>query len=695
MSKAEIIGNTPEIFAAPGKNNMEFVMQYIQKAWQGIPQSFDWWSITKDKHIFPKEVFLRKGNYFGKEVIIASGRDITERVKAENIIKESHNTYKDLIDNSPNGIIIQVDEIIEFTNPKAVKMLGYKKTEQLIGKNIIEILNPGQEEKYKKRKEFFNKGEPQAFMEFEIIRGDGKKSIIESIPATINYYGKPAIQIVLIDNEEKKKLDKEKLRAEVAEEANFKLQKEINERIHAEKELTDAKNFIRNIIDSSLDIICASDSNGKITEMNPAGLKMFGYNLEEIIGKNISVLFADKKNYSGVIENLFIKQGSFSGEVYNIKKNGETFISFLSASPLKNESEQIIGTMGVSRNITEIKEGERRLRESEERYRALYNQAYIGIAKVGLDGKFLEVNQQFSNITGYEHIELLQKTFIDITHPEDIDMSNNVLDKFINGKIDKISFEKRYIHKNGHTLHISVTIALVKSIKGKPDYFVSVFQDISERKEAEDALINSLKEKEILLKEIHHRVKNNLQVISSILNLQTSYVQDSKTLQILQESQNRIKSMSFIHENLYQASNFSRIDFSAYINNLSKNLLYSYQISNAHIDLILDLDKVFLDIDTAIPCGLILNELITNAIKYGFKDRNNGKLEICVKEKNKNIKIVIADDGIGLPENFNMNETNTLGLQLVNALAEQIESKLHYETSKNGTKFIISFINKN
>lgn len=230
----------------------------------------------------------------------------------------------------------------------------------------------------------------------------------------------------------------------------------------------------------------------------------------------------------------------------------------------------------------------------------------------------------------------------------------------------------------------------IVDIEGKVTEISLVAHDITEKKKSEKEIVESLKEKEILLKEIHHRVKNNLQVISSILNLQSSFVKDEKILEILDESRNRIRSMAIIHENLYRTTNFSSIDFSNYLQNLASNLISSYYVQRGIIHLNTDMEKVELVLDQAIPCGLLVNELITNSIKYAFPVKKEGSIFIGLKEENETIYIRIEDDGIGLPKDYSISESDTLGLQLVSTLVEQLDGEISV-VSDEGTKYLITF----
>lgn len=218
-----------------------------------------------------------------------------------------------------------------------------------------------------------------------------------------------------------------------------------------------------------------------------------------------------------------------------------------------------------------------------------------------------------------------------------------------------------------------------------------VAHDISEKKKASIEIEESLKEKEVLLKEIHHRVKNNLQVISSILNLQSSFVQDEKTLSILQESRNRIRSMAIIHENLYKTEDFSTIKFGEYLQNLSANLIASYRISG-EVRLSAGINNVDLVLDQAIPCGLLVNEIITNALKYAWDNEKDRVISIKLLQKKTQVILEISDNGKGLPRPFREMNSDTLGLQLIITLAEQLDGDLSVDIRK-GTKYLLKFDN--
>jgi two-component sensor histidine kinase/PAS domain-containing protein len=221
-----------------------------------------------------------------------------------------------------------------------------------------------------------------------------------------------------------------------------------------------------------------------------------------------------------------------------------------------------------------------------------------------------------------------------------------------------------------------------------------IIQDINKRKKLEDELKKSLEEKDLMMKEIHHRVKNNFMIIQSLLQLQSRHINDEDVLEIFKESQNRIKSMAFVHQRLYQHDNLKKINFGDYPETLASDIFKSYVSKSDQIILDIDTEDVALDIDTAIPLGLILNELISNSLKYAFSDGRNGRLMVKSYLKGSKYSLIVSDDGIGLPEGLDYKKSDSLGLKLIHSLSDQIGADVKLDTT-NGTKFEITFEVKN
>ncbi|MBA3018841.1 MAG: PAS domain S-box protein [Proteobacteria bacterium] len=247
---------------------------------------------------------------------------------------------------------------------------------------------------------------------------------------------------------------------------------------------------------------------------------------------------------------------------------------------------------------------------------------------------------------------------------------------------------------------------------GRPKMVIEFLRDITDQKMAKEALqiaydqsiiyaeqlkeqikerTRAEKEKEVLLREIHHRVKNNMQVISSLLKLQSRSIKDKRSVEMLKESQDRIRSMALVHEKLYKSKNLTNIDFNEYIEHLVQTLFRSYAVNREKIRLKLNIERVMLKIDKAIPCGLIVNELVLNSLKHAFADGDKGEIEVSLVFINENeVELFVSDNGIGVPEGMDFKNSESLGLKLVNILTDQINGKLYLDQSK-GTKFQIRF----
>ena len=358
-----------------------------------------------------------------------------------------------------------------------------------------------------------------------------------------------------------------------------------------------------------------------------------------------------------------------------------------------NLRDKIIGLGESSIQKSYYPELQKRLGELE-RFRALLDQSNDPIFLLKIpSGHFTDVNRSACELFGYSNSKMLQMSLEDLLNAEEMVEIQRMFDVLIENKESsaKKTFSSVFNRIDGHKIPVEIGASIVNFTNEL--YIVMVVRDITERKEAEDNIRASLEEKKVLLREIHHRVKNNMQIISSLLNLQTRYIEDEKVVDILKESQNRVKSMAMIHETLYQSEGFAKIGFSGYVNNLVRYLLQSY-VDRDHVNIITDLDEVFLDIDTAIPCGLIINELVTNSLKHAFPNRNKGQIRIGLMQSVDKFILEVKDNGIGFPELLDFRRTETLGLQLINSLVMQLDGIIEIKNN-NGTEFKIVFYEMN
>ncbi|MBD0347495.1 MAG: PAS domain-containing protein, partial [Coleofasciculus sp. Co-bin14] len=283
-------------------------------------------------------------------------------------------------------------------------------------------------------------------------------------------------------------------------------------------------------------------------------------------------------------------------------------------------------------------------------------------------------------------------TWEQMIHPDDKPWVMELLDAHLLDSSIPYNFDYRFLTKSGEWKWITCYgKVVVRDEKGKPLRMSGTHRDISDRKRAESLIKASLKEKEVLLKEIHHRVKNNLQIVSSLLQMQSRRTQDMAASLILQDSQNRIRSIALIHEKLYRSEDLANIDFAQYIPDLTCHLFNSYQVNSDAVTLNTNIDGVFLEIDKAIPCGLIINELVSNSLKYAFPKKHNGEIWVEFHANSDNtLTLIVRDNGIGIPEEFDIETTMSLGLTLVQGLVEQLEGTLELDCSR-GTEFKITF----
>ncbi|MCC4769828.1 PAS domain S-box protein [Methanosarcina sp. DH2] len=383
-------------------------------------------------------------------------------------------------------------------------------------------------------------------------------------------------------------------------------------------------------------------------------------------------------------------------------------------APCFNEDGKISGLVGAVLDVTERNKAQRELQESEEKYRSFIKN-FKGIA-FQADENFVPVflHGTVEEITGYSEEELMsEQPWKNIIHPEDLPRmyeEEKRIQSSPGAGYGEIDF--RIIHRKGTIKWVHEIYQKIPGNSGKPDMYQGTMYDITERKEAEESLATlELARK----KEIHHRIKNNLQVISSLLDLQAERfrnrraVKTSEVLEAFLESQNRVISMALIHEELHKGGQVDTLNFSKYLQKLTENLFETNRIGNSDISLNMDVEEnIFFDMDTAVPLGIIVNELVSNSFKHAFPGRVKGEIKIKLyrektwerkncreenrKENYKNTKFMLSvtDNGTGIPQSFNIANPETLGLQLVTTLVDQLNGKLELRKER-GTEFRITF----
>lgn len=365
-----------------------------------------------------------------------------------------------------------------------------------------------------------------------------------------------------------------------------------------------------------------------------------------------------------------------------ILDNGRLKWLSCSGMPVKNLKGQVYALKGIVQDITE--------KVAKEIELDSFFEVSIDLMCIANDqGYFIKLSPSWEKLLGHSIADLCSHPFIHFIHPEDIDKTYAEMNKLNDGELT-INFENRYRCKNGEykTLSWNATPNTTTGL------IYCTTRDITKQKEIEYQLKSSINEKETLLKEIHHRVKNNLQVISSLLSLQSKMNSKHADLSSLYEdSMNRIKSMSALHELFYQSLNTNQIDFKDYINKLILDLMLSFKGDNHGIKVKINVKDVFINLDTAVPLGLIINEIITNSLKHGLKNEEKGEIyATIIKSEKQSYTLKIGDNGIGFNDK---EESESMGLSLINDLSEQLEGKITRDFSKKGTHYILKFKEQN
>lgn len=432
------------------------------------------------------------------------------------------------------------------------------------------------------------------------------------------------------------------------------------------------------------------DNDGHVLEVNESWMVKLGYKRQDVIGRWFADFLAPE--YIKPFQENLSKLRKY-GEIYAvnfemIQKDGNRINVTIDCKIGHDENGNFKQTHCVFIDITGQKKAEEALKESEQYYKTIFENTGTATVIIEEDNTISLINTEFEKLYGYNKKDIEGKMewtqfVVEKYHPM-MEEYHKLRRK--NPELVPRNYEFDIVDSKGTLKNIFATIAI---IPGTGKSLVSL-QDITERNNTENQLKTSLKDKDMLLREIHHRVKNNLQIISSLLNLQSRYITDGEALDVFSESQNRVRSMAIIHEKLYNSENMSEIDFGEYISDLTESLFYSYRVNPSKVKLKENMEEIFFDVDTAIPCGLIINELLTNCLKHAFPGDTKG--EICVELFKKDDKYVlnVKDDGIGFPDDIDFKNTESLGLQLVNNLVSQIEGTLELDNT-NGSSFNIIF----
>ncbi|MCJ7600099.1 MAG: PAS domain S-box protein [Desulfobulbaceae bacterium] len=615
---------------------------------------------------FGRDVWLslRFSSFYakGKKQLLVFTSDITERKQAEKTLL----LHSQIMRNLAEGInLVRLEDgMIMFTNQIFEQRFGYGPGE-MIGKDIAIINAPTDKTPEETKKAIIDTlaqtGEWQG--EIENIRKDGTRIWCQANVSSFEHpeYGRVGVSV----------------------------HTDITERKQAEQ----TRVFLVSMLDATPGFVGFADAKDThILYINSAGRKMVGVQAQEDLTQlKIADVHPEWTNklFRDEIIPTATRDGIWTGECAFLNRDGHEIAVMMVLLAHKSPSGEVERFSTVSIDITERKRTEETLKRSEEQYRTLVENLPDYVMRYDRQHRHI-----FTNSITWRANNLTAEEFIGKTHreigfdPDLCDIWEKVIDKvFATGQpqVEVLEWGNAFGVKTILEWRVfpeSVSCGSVETVLG-------ISRDITERKRAEEKIRRSLAEKEVMLKEIHHRVKNNMQVIISLLNLQADSIKDSTVRTLFEESRNRVSAMALIHERLYQSEDLARIDFKEYMERLVQGIADTYKRDDVHLSV--EMESIALDVNVGIPCGLIVNELITNSFKHAFPEGKKGLIRVGINKNSEgNYVLTVEDNGIGFPAEKDLRDTSSLGLRLVMVLTSQINGTITFSRSE-GTRFCITF----
>ncbi|ADL58810.1 predicted sensory transduction histidine kinase [Methanothermobacter marburgensis str. Marburg] len=564
--------------------------------------------------------------------------------ESEEVIRETEEKYRTIVETARDAIITADERgrVVSW-NHGAEKIFGYT-ADEMKGKHINKIISEQNRDMHNFQD--INSDVSLMITDVEAVRKDGKGVPVDISVTGWHYMGENFVTAVIRDISERKK---------------------------AEEALRESEKKFRAVFNGVEDIITIVELRddglpGNYIEVNRTAVEKLGYSRDELLNMTPMDLGPTKEEISDNMRKLLERKAARFERTY-ISKDGRRIPVEVNSRLIEIGGKNVV--VSVSRDITHRLENERKLRESEEKYRSLFDLSPDYIILLDLEGGvILDINSTLSERLGMAPEELRGTSIYDVEF-----IADDVKHKF-RSKLEIIKDEgniEPYEVVLNDPLGRKYTVRIYNKLvhaEGR-DCALVVLHDISDLKRTQRMLEKSLEEKELLLKEIHHRVKNNLMIISSLLSLQSRKAKDEETLDLFRESENRARSMALIHERLYRSEDLKNIDMGEYVRTLASEVFRSYS-ADSRIRLNMDVDELKVDVETAIPVGLIVNELLTNAVKHAFP-HGEGTVSVSVKRSNNHVLIEVSDDGVGFPQDLDWESSPSLGLQLVRNLTDQID----------------------
>jgi len=565
------------------------------------------------------------------------------------------NIFKSFFDITNCSVFALNDAGIKYVNKSAEELTGYSENE-LKSMNIIDLVHFSHKSLLEKRLINFKKNDSFSRLELKITKKNGLDKWTEIWGEKIIIKNNPIFFINAIDISEKKEM---------------------------EEALLDSERKFRKIVETSNEGICLVNSKGSLIFVNEKLAEIIGYDMQEIIGKSLFD-FMDKKSKEKAKEKLKDRTNNIK-EIYDfkfIKKSGEEVWTIISATPYFDDNKKIFGSIAMVLDITPRKVFETQLKQKELFYQTImknFPNGKISILDKNLD--FMITYGSESDAQDIAHSNIIRKNISEVFGEEFYDTLKERVTEILDGQI--INFEiqvKDVFYK---------VFALPINYNNQIDILITT-QNISDSRKYQEELKLLLSEKEVLIKEIHHRVKNNLAIILSVIGIQYRKCDNDEAKTALEEIRGRIKSISDIHENLYRSDDYVNINIKKYLNDLANYQYKNYISKNKNISLKTDIDDVKITIERCILFGLIINELLTNSLKYAFPFTSSGEIFISFKNQKDEYNLIVKDNGVGYQYDFDIDNVETTGFKIVSLLTNQLNGKILLNT-KNGFETKIIF----
>ena len=586
-------------------------------------------------------------------------QDITEDKKIREDLERSRSQFDLLLRAAPASILVMQNGRYVFANPYGARLLGYESPEELIGTPVIDTIAEESRPIIRERIRRVTDGQPNEPVEMYILQKDGTTLLSESISIPIEYNGRPAALILGRDRTEQKRME---------------------ERLRAAESIAHVGNYD---IDLATGSAIWSEETFRIFGLDPA---TFIPNME-----NYAALIheADRAAVYAEVDRC-VRTGETFDKVYRIRTASGEYRTVRSISRVrKNRDGAPVSLIGTFQDVTDIMRTEQALRESKDRLASILKAVPAGIGVVqGPNREIHEVNDKLCEMTGYSREELAGRS-IALFYADPAEYERIGREKY--RQMEERGYgiaETVWRNKDGRTLEVFLASApIYPGNLSRGVTFAAL--DITERKKAEQRVQTLLEEKDLLLREAHHRVKNNLGLIHSLLSLHAERLSDPIVRGILGDAAARVQAMSRLYDRLYRSENFREMSLRIFVADILGQAL---EVSRIETDVRPDLTIEDIPLSSRVlsPLGIILNELITNSIKYAFQGRAEGRIAVSALRKDQIIRFSYQDDGPGLPESFDPGASSGFGFQLCTILSEQLGGTLKLERDR-GTRFVIEF----